>query len=134
MAYQPIPILRGDRFHLVRDGDIDIEIIGQHLGGIEKVEKGQVIRRLSVFQTRDGKYAIALSGSEYNRWAVVLEDAQALRNHLMGEEDYLGEMEKLLLEEVARRDGRIRDVSRIRVGALKITKRPFRPECPDRRS
>jgi hypothetical protein len=107
----------GSTFRVSRWGDIDIELNGAHLATVQSVEDSEVRRELSLYRTNDGKYVLETSGTTHHNWGQVLDSSQDLMAALLDQNDYLGGLEKLLLEEAGCKDGGIRAISRIRVGA-----------------
>jgi Abortive infection C-terminus len=118
VATRSIAVKEGSRFRIIRDGDIDIEVEGKHLGGIEEFEGNVVERRLSLYLATDGKYVLSYSGAKYNKWGEILDSAQDVMHTLLDRNQFLGTVEKLLLEEVGKRDPAIRAISRIRAGTV----------------
>jgi len=117
VAIRAIGVREESRFRIIRNGDVDIEVEGKHLGGVEQFEDNVVERRLSLYLATDGKYVLSYSGAKYNRWGEVLNSPQDVMNALLDRNEFLGTLEKLLLEEARKRDPAIRGISRIRAGA-----------------
>lgn len=123
MSVRVLALSGSGHFVIARDGDVDIELTGIHLANVEEfdefVEIGvdewgeRINRRISLYRATKGKYVLAYSGPRRNDWGAVYDSAEDVVKALFDRDDFLGDLEKLLLVEAAKRDAQIAPLSRI---------------------
>jgi hypothetical protein len=117
-------------FNIPRAGDVDIALSGTHLAQVEEFdddgldadgfESDQAAVRLSLYRTSAGGYVVATSGYRRHHWAVVLESSAQVLECLQDQDEYLGELQKLLLVEAGKRDAAIDAIARLDLRADNI--------------